>query len=93
MIVIQTLISLVIAGAGIYVLTHVNMLSGALQDHYVREAEKVQLKKGFLSYLFFYNPELWKTPFATFIFRLQVVSGGIILIVIAYPIVFGTVTL
>ena len=90
-VIIKALISLAIAGAGVYVLMHVNKLAGALQGLYVRQAEKVQAKKGFGSYLFMYNPETWKTPFANFLFKSQIIFLGIFLLILAYPIVFGPI--
>jgi hypothetical protein len=40
-----------------------------------------------------YNPDTWKTPFATFMFKAMVVFFGVWLLIIAYPIVFGPITL
>jgi hypothetical protein len=40
-----------------------------------------------------YNPETWKTPFMTFMFKAMVVFLGIWLMIVAYPIVFGAIEL
>lgn len=93
MVIIKALITLAIAGAGLCVLMNVSKLSRSLQGTYVRQAELKQAKGGFGAYLFMYNPETWKTPFATFIFKLGVIFLGIWLIIIAYPIVFGAIEL
>ena len=93
MVILKALISLAIAGAGIAVLMHVTMLARALQNLYIRQAERQQAKGGWGAYLPVYNPETWKTPFMTFMFKAMVVFLGIWLIIVAYPIVFGPIEL
>ena len=93
MVVLKAFISLAIAGAGIAVLMHVNTMARALQDLYVRGAERQQAKGGWSAYLPMYNPETWKTPLVTFMFKAMVVFLGIWLIIIAYPVVFGSIEL
>ncbi len=93
MLVVKALISLSIAGAGVFVLIHSKRMAVALQNVYVRQAEKKQAKGGMTAYLFMYNPETWKTPFATFLFRAGMIFLGIWLIIVAYPIVFGAIEL
>ncbi len=96
MVIIKALIAIALAGAGSYVLTHVNQLSDDLQGLYVRHAEKVQAKKGFASYLFMYNPEIWKTPFARFLFKCLIIFSFSLdfgSFLVAIPIVFGPITL
>jgi hypothetical protein len=90
---IRSLIFLTIAGAGVYVLIHANALARGLQNLYVRQAQNIQDKKDFRSYLFTYNSETWKTPFAWFMFKAVVIFFGIWLLVVAYPIVFGSIVL
>jgi len=89
----KILLSLTIAGAGLYVLTHVKSLASRMQNAYVKSAEEKQKEGGFSSYLSMYNPETWKTPFMTFIFRFGVVFLGILLLLSAYPTVFGAIVL
>ena len=91
MVILKALISLAIAGAGIAVLMHVNMLARALQNLYVCQAERQQAKGGWGAYLPMYNPETWKTPFMTFMFKAMVVFLGIWLMIVAYPVVFGAI--
>lgn len=93
MVILKALISLAIAGAGIAVLMHVTMLARAFQNLYVRQAEGQQAKGGWGAYLPMYNPEKWKTPFMTFMFKAIVVFLGIWLMIVAYPIVFGAIEL
>lgn len=92
-VVVKTLISLAIAGAGVYVLIHSKSMARGLQNLYVQQAEKKQAQGGFRAYLFMYNPETWKTPFATFLFRAGMIFLGFWLILVAYPIVFGAIQL
>jgi hypothetical protein len=81
---------LLVAAAG-YVLMHVNVLAQRLQDFYVRRAMRVQAKKNWNSYLFIYNPDTWKTPFARFLFKSGVIFFGIWLLLVAYATAFGPV--
>ena len=92
-VVVKAIISLAIAGAGVLVLIHSKSMAVALQNLYVRQAEKKQAKGGMSAYLFMYNPETWKTPFATFMFRAGMIFLGFWLILVAYPIVFGAIEL
>jgi len=93
MVAFQALISLLIAGAGVYVILRSKSLARGLQELYVRSAKKQQEKKAWNSYLFVNNPETWQTPFARLLFRAMIVFFGIMLIIIAYPIVFGPIIL
>ena len=93
MVILKALISLAIGGAGIAVLMYVKMLARALQNLYVRQAERQQAKGGWGAYLPMYNLETWKTPFMTFMFKAMVVFLGIWLMIVAYPIVFGAIEL
>lgn len=90
---IKTLISLTIAGVGIYILTHVKEQTLSLQNLYIRQAQKVQDKNGIGSSLYFFKPETWQTPFAVLLFKIIIIFLGIILIIGAYPIAFGPIIL
>ncbi len=93
MIFLKILTSIAIAGVGLYALTHVVALARKFQEYYVRQAERVQEKKGWASWLFVCNPEIWKTPFMWFMFRAGVIFLGVWLLLLAYPIMFGPITL
>lgn len=93
MIFIKTLISVTLAGVGVYILTHVSEQTSSLQSVYIKRSQKIQDKKGFGSYLFFNNPETWQTPFAVWMFKLGIIFLGTMLLIGAYPIAFGPIIL
>jgi hypothetical protein len=88
---IKTFASLLIASAGILVLVNSKGLALALQWLYIRNTSKIQESIRWDAFLFVNKPETWKTPFAWFLFRGGVIWFGIMLVITAYPIVFGPV--
>ncbi len=89
MAIVKSLTSLIISGVGVYILLHINVLSRALQNLYIRQVEKAQKKKSLALYA--YDLEFWKAPFARFIFKLLLIFTGIFLLIFAYFLVFGTI--
>jgi hypothetical protein len=83
---IAFLFALALAAGGIYVLTHVSKTARALQNVYVKAAEQKQERGGWSAYLYMYNPEYWKRPFAWFIFKSGMIFLGIWLLIVAFSV-------
>lgn len=77
---------------GVYVLTHVKSLAQRLQNSYIQKAEESQKATGVLAALNRSNPEKWKTPYMTFIFKFMVAFFGVWLL-LGIVAVFGPIEL
>lgn len=88
----KILISVFMFTGGVYVLTHVKPLARRLQEQYIHISEESQKKTGTLATLNRSDPEKWKTPHMTFMFKAIVGFLGVWLLlgVIA---VFGPIEL
>ena len=77
------LITCALVAAGIYVLTHVRMLTDGIQGIYVRAATRKRYSGDWDSSFFMYDPEYWRKPFQRFMFKFGVIFFGVWLLLVA----------
>ena len=77
------LLSCILAGAGLYVLTHPTKLARGLQNIYIRACEQKQKSGSWAAGLYIYDPDYWRRPFAWFMFKFGMIFIGIWLLLVA----------
>jgi uncharacterized membrane protein len=82
MIILKTILFLLIFAGGVVCIIYKNKLAIKLQKLYIRQSIKL-----------YGNSGKWELPWALILFKVMIIFAGIILIIGAYPIVFGPVYL